>query len=114
MSRELGIAIKKATFLVDAKSKINTPVLTGRLRSSHRTFFAGFGSSFAGTVEPTANYAIFVHEGTKFMQGRPFLRNALEDSEDEIQYLFSRATQNALDQIGRMVWVKPQTSVPYW
>lgn len=103
MSKELGNAIKKATFLVDARSKINTPVDTGRLRASHRTMFQGVGQQFAGIVQPVANYAMFVHEGTKFMQGRPFLRTALEDSENEIQYLFRTATQNALNSIGRMV-----------
>lgn len=103
MAYELAGAIKKSTFLVEGRSKIKTPVRTGFLRNSHMTRFMGGGLHFQGTIEPTAQYAIFVHEGTRFMRGRPFLREAMQDSDFEIQRLFVIAVQNVLNQIGRMV-----------
>lgn len=103
MRKGFETAIKKATLLIEGRSKMRTPVLTGYLRSSHRTSFRNSGLSFEGTVEPLANYAMFVHEGTKFMRGRPFLAQAVEESEGTIQNIFERETQSVLDQIGRSV-----------
>lgn len=102
MSRELSTAVKKSTLLVRDRSKIHTPVRTGFLRNSHVTRFSGGGLSFAGTVEPTAYYAPFVHEGTRFQKAQPFLRQGLYESEPQIQQLFLAAVQNVLNQIGRM------------
>lgn len=103
MNRELTIAVKKSTFLVEGQSKIKTPVRTGFLRNSYQTSFTGGGLNYKGIVEPTAFYAGFVHEGTRFMQGRPFLRQGLEASETQIQVFFRMAVQNVLNQIGGMV-----------
>lgn len=103
MSRELSDAIKKSTFLVEGQSKIRTPVKTGFLRNSHQTSFSGGGLGFSGIVEPTAHYAGFVHQGTRYMKGRPFLRQGLESSESKIQLLFRMAVQNVLNDIGRRV-----------
>lgn len=103
--RLMGQGIKKAvtdsTFLIEGRSKKRTPVLTGFLRSSHRTSFQGSGLGFKGTVEPTAKYAGFVHEGTRFMRARPFLREAVQESELNIESLFVKEIQNVLDRIGR-------------
>lgn len=103
MSLKFREAITKATFLVEGKSKIRTPVLTGFLRSSHTTRFTGSGIGFSGIIEPKAKYAMFVHEGTRFMRGRPFLRQAAEESERTIENLFQQALQGVLNEIGRVV-----------
>lgn len=103
MGRYLSEAIKKSTLLVEGQSKIRTPVKTGFLRSSHTTRFEGGGFNFKGIIEPTAKYAMFVHEGTRFMKGRPFLKQGLETSESTIDNLFERAVQSTLDDIGRRV-----------
>lgn len=103
MNRELSSAVKKSTFLVEGRSKIKTPVRTGFLRNSHVTRFSGSGLNFTGTVQPTAYYAPFVHEGTRFQKAQPFLREGLEQSERQIQQLFVMAVQNVLNQIGRAV-----------
>lgn len=102
MSRHFNSAIQKATFLIQSKSMMATPVDTGFLRSSHRTSFSGGGLGFSGTVEPTAYYAGFVHEGTKFMRGRPFLKQAAEGSVSTIDQIFTQAMQSVLDDIARM------------
>lgn len=101
MSRELSGAIKKSTFLVEGESKRKTPVDTGFLRNSHVTRFMGGGLNYAGIVEPTAFYAGFVHEGTRYQKAQPFLREGLEASEMRIEDLFRIAVQNVFDEIGR-------------
>lgn len=97
MTKNLSIAIKTAVFLVQGKSMVNTPVLTGRLRGSTYARF----EPLRGEVGTNTTYDMFVHEGTKFMKGRPYLRMAVEDSNQEIQELFTRAAQDVLNDIGR-------------
>lgn len=99
MNEEFSKAIMKSTLYVQGQSMLRTPVLTGRLRASHTTRYTGSGVGFTGTVEPTANYAIYVHEGTRYMRGRPFLKQGLEASENTIQKLFTQAMQSVLNKI---------------
>lgn len=93
--------IRDMTFLIEGRSKILTPVRTGFLRNSHVTRFMGSGMGFRGEIEPTAHYALFVHEGTRFMRGRPFLRKAAEQSTGDIDTAFGNALQEGLNEIGR-------------
>lgn len=97
MKKNLAKAIALSTFKVGRDSRINTPVDTGRLRASTRERI----TPFKGIVATHVNYDIFVHEGTRYMKGRPFLRNALESNEPFIQEQFRKATQDTLNSIGR-------------
>lgn len=99
MRDNLNKAIQKSIFSIERDSKINSPVLTGFLRASHQSLF----SDLRGEVGPTASYAIFVHEGTRFMRPRPFLLEAVKTNEKSIQDYFHDAVQDTLDTIGRMV-----------
>lgn len=99
MKSELNTAIKKTIFTIQRKSMINTPVLTGRLRASTRSLFA----DLRGEVGTNTNYDIFVHEGTRFMKARPYLRTAVEDTKEDIDRNFKDAVQNVLDKIGSEV-----------
>lgn len=99
MATELNTAIKKSIFTIERVSKINTPVLTGRLRASHESRF----SNLRGELEPTANYAIWVHDGTRRMRARPFLLNAVQTVDEQVNDFFTKAVQNTLDDIGRQV-----------
>ena len=82
--QKIGIAIsnviKKASFAVERESKIKSPVDTGRLRSSISTFLL----PLKATIQPHVNYAIYVHDGTKYMTGRPFMSQALDIVERDI------------------------------
>lgn len=95
----LDKAIKKSVFSIQSQSQRNAPVDTGRLRASHMT---GFGT-LMGFVQPTANYAIFVHEGTRFMSGRPFLLEAVQSEDQKVQGYFKDAVQDVLNDIARDV-----------
>lgn len=92
-------AIEKSLLSIERDSKINTPVRTGYLRASHRTLFG----NLRGELEPKAAYAIYVHEGTRYMRARPFLLNAVNSNESLVEREFKQAVQTVLDDIGRMV-----------
>ena len=96
MTRELNKAIKTSLFAIERDSKLRTPVDTGRLRASHQTTF----SPLRGVLEPTAEYAIYVHEGTRYMRARPFLLQSVQKNESVVQRNFESAVQNVLDEIG--------------
>ena len=98
MAVELDLAIKKSAISIQRDSMINAPVDTGRLRASHETTFM----PLKATIEPTANYAVYVHEGTKFMPARPFLAEAVESNNEIVNDYFVKAVDNVFRVIGRM------------
>jgi HK97 gp10 family phage protein len=96
MVRSLNIAIKKSLFTIESISKSNTPVDTGRLRSSTISKF----SNLSGEVGTHTNYDLFVHNGTRFMKARPYLYDAVKSSDDKIQNFFTEAVDSVLSDIG--------------
>lgn len=72
--------INKLAFSVERFGKQLSPVDTGRMRASIRTFQA-MGDSLEAKVATTlggiarygVSYAVFVHEGTRYMRARPFM-----------------------------------------
>lgn len=58
-----------------------SPVDTGKLRQSIRFRKV---SQLVGVVEPEVEYAMYVHEGTRFMRGNPFMDRALDKSQPRI------------------------------
>ena len=97
-TKHLDRAIKKAILLIGRKSRQFTPVDTGRLRASHLEVFR----PLHGETGTHVNYDIFVHEGTRYMPARPFMTQAVEQSDFEIQAVFKYEVQNALDEIARL------------
>lgn len=63
--------IKKIGFSIEAESKQVAPVDTGLMRSRIMTTIGGNG--LRAEIKPDVHYAIFVHEGTRYMRARPFL-----------------------------------------
>ena len=95
----LDKAIKTGILLISRTSKQNTPVDTGRLRASTQEVFR----PLYGEVGTHVNYDIFVHEGTRFMKARPFLRNAYDENKALINEVFERELKGAMDDISRKV-----------
>jgi HK97 gp10 family phage protein len=60
---------------IESSAKREAPVRTGRLRSDIRTSFDR--GKLQGKVFNTVTYAPYVHEGTKRMKARPYLRTAI-------------------------------------
>lgn len=107
MTMNLNKAIRASIENIKASSMEHTPVRTGVLRASHYTKFSPLRGEVGAdpSDDPAArgvNYAIFVHDGTKFMKANPFLKYAVEDEEKEVQKLFIYAVQDVLNKIGKM------------
>jgi HK97 gp10 family phage protein len=98
MTQELNTAIKKSILSIQAKSMLNTPVATGRLRASHTSTFG----DLKGTVGTNTKYDIFVHDGTRYMRPRPYLKDAVESSVDTTNRFFKEAVEKVLDKIGSL------------
>ena len=97
MRKNLTKAIHKSVLMVERESKQITPVDTGRLRASHRTLF----KDLYGEVGTHVFYDVFVHEGTRYMRGRPYLRNAVNSADYQIQLFFQQAVQDTLNETGK-------------
>lgn len=67
--------------MVETAAKQKAPVDTGRLRASITTalFSVPYDPYLAVRVGTDVEYATYVHEGTGYMMGRPFLEEALRD-----------------------------------
>lgn len=90
--KALQNAIQKGAYLIERISKQNAPVDTGRLRSSIATSLI----PFRATIEPHVNYAVFVHEGTRFISARPFMFDAAEQADREISDILSDEVRKVL------------------
>lgn len=88
----LSRGLKGAALLIERESKIVTPVDTGRLRGS---IFSTIHQTYA-TVQPNTDYAIYVHEGTRFMSPRPFMAEGTQNAAKDIEDLFSNEIKKAL------------------
>lgn len=97
MAKELDTAIKKSVFLIQRQSMINTPVRTGRLRASTYSRFM----PAEGVVGTNTDYDVFVHNGTRFMKARPYLKDAIEETKGETAKFFTKAVDNVLSDIGK-------------
>lgn len=93
MRDELDKAIKKSAYLVESFSKPVTPVKTGRLRASIRSEF----KPLEARVGPHTDYAFFVHEGTRRMKPRPFMKWGAEKATSKILGVFQDAVKRALN-----------------
>lgn len=95
VSKYTDKAMKKSMLLLERNSKIEAPVLTGRLRSSIRTDIKPLESRLSVNVK----YAIYVHDGTDRMRANPFLDRSIDKSEKLVTSYFTKATNNILNDI---------------
>lgn len=73
---------------------------SGNLRDTHITRVTGL----IGTIGPnmqSAPYALYVHEGTRRMQGRPWLEYVKNDSNPEIEDLYRYMLQNIVTDLAK-------------
>lgn len=82
MRRAIGMALADAGTLLLADMQRRTPVDTGELRGSETATVEG-----ETTLRLTAgtDHAIYVHQGTRHMGARPFMRQAVEAGAPKIQ-----------------------------
>ena len=95
LGKNLSIAVKKSAFTVQRKSKIIAPVDTGLMRKRITPEI----KPLSAIISPLVNYAVYVHEGTRFMAARPFMARGAKASERRIEGLFTEAVDNTLKTI---------------
>lgn len=64
---------------IQSSARRKCPVDTGRLRSSIGVTQKAATQGAITSVGSNVEYALYVHEGTRFQHGRPFLRDALNE-----------------------------------
>ena len=95
LGKNLGIAVKKSAFTVERKSKIIAPWDTGLMSKKITPEI----KPLSAIISPLVNYAVYVHEGTRFMAARPFMARGAKASERLIQEFFTDAVDNTLKTI---------------
>lgn len=70
LTKAIQQGIEEFAFVIERYAKISSPIDTGRLRSSIATDMG----NLRARVAPHVKYALFVHDGTKYMKGRPFMK----------------------------------------
>jgi HK97 gp10 family phage protein len=79
-------ALMKSGYRVERAAKKETPVDTGRLRASISvSSMLALRAEPHVVISPHTNYAIYVHEGTRYMKARPFMTKGYEASRKQIQ-----------------------------
>lgn len=73
-------------------SQKNSPVDTGFLRASHSSNETDQGAEMVVSAE----YAIYVHEGTRYMRGREWISKAIDEGMSEIVGAVQKATQSLI------------------
>ena len=74
-----GVIVKKSTFDTFRDAQATVPVDTGNLKGSGQTSFSGSNAAVAqGTIEYTAEYAEYVHDGTSRQAPQPWLAEAFD------------------------------------
>lgn len=101
MSKHLDRAMNKAVLTIHRESAKRTPVDTGRLRASHNTEVKKRNNMIEGRIFTQTNYDIFVHEGTKFMRARPFMKQAIDENEKTLNQFFTDSVDNAIKELVR-------------
>lgn len=116
VSKHINKSINRSILDIRNSAMDTTPVVTGRLKGSYQMKFG----MLRGEVGPTANYAIYVHEGHRqevgryvaaigrrlvspYVKGNPFLRNAIDDVKTKINENFEDGLKDSLNEIARNV-----------
>lgn len=99
VGKRLSEAITRSTLLLVRELKTGgiVPVRTGQLKQSIRPEIKPLKS----TIAPHTNYAIFVHEGTRYMRARPFLKHAVERKQRQVQQEFDYAAEQVIKDLIR-------------
>lgn len=80
--KELSEHIEKTAATVLASSQEKAPVDTGNLRASGQMEMEG---DLTGTITYSAEYALYVHQGTINQSAQPFLSQAMREVEQSFQ-----------------------------
>ena len=94
---EMRKALNKAVIILQGAAVMRTPVDTNRLRGGHKVTMK-IGAFEAKLFNPV-KYAIYVHEGTRFMKGRPFYDDAIKKESPRIDRIFDKALEDITNKL---------------
>ena len=100
--QNLREAIWGYALLIERGAKMFSPVRTGRMRSSIGINMRIADAGLSATVAPNVEYAFFVHEGTRYMKGRPFMEWGLNAYRREGEQLINNKINDAINKLGGM------------
>lgn len=111
MKRNLNTAIKKTVINIQGKESteyrnLGIRVITGGLINSIRrgVWYGDLKAEVGPNVQgsPGVDYAYWVHEGTRFMNSRPYLLQAVRSAEQDTDRYMTEAVDKTLNEIGRL------------
>lgn len=79
-SSPVGRYLARIAAKAETASKARCPVDTGRLRGSINWRLVLEGGTLVAIIGTNVEYAIYVHEGTRYMPGRPFLVEGVQQA----------------------------------
>lgn len=59
-------------------------------------------TNLTAEVGPNVDYAVYIHEGTRFMRARPFLVAAVEKEQPNVDEFFTAEIRSALLKVGKL------------
>lgn len=105
LSKDISRAVKEAAAIIESEAKIaltrepTRAIRTGNLRRSVNLVSL---RPFTARVAPTANYALFVHEGTIHMRSRPYMQVAIQEATAVIEDIFDGAVETSIKKSYRI------------
>lgn len=93
VERALQTAITKGTITAQGLARRASPVDTGRLRSS---IFYEIRPLF-GSISTDTEYAVYVHDGTRHITGRPFMKEAADQVAGQLDAIIDSEVSAAID-----------------
>lgn len=76
----VGRMLARYAAKTETAAKARCPVDTGRLRGSINWRIETDSKGLVAIIGTNVSYAIYVHEGTRYMAGRPFLLEGLRQA----------------------------------
>jgi HK97 gp10 family phage protein len=86
--------LKKIGMFLVAESKKRCPVITGYLRGSIRYYISKMWEKHYLTIGATADYAGYVHEGTRYQRKQPFIKDSIMENLTKIQSIAEQEYKN--------------------
>lgn len=102
---ETAVALREAStksaFKVEREAKLVTPVDTGRLRSSIATSLGILNKGITSVVSTNVNYAGWVHDGTRRMKSRPYMKIGADASLSYITSQYVAAIEKVVGHLAK-------------
>lgn len=99
---KLREAVEGYGYLIERGSKMFSPVDTGRMRSSIGVSLGLSPKDIKSITSPNVDYAIYVHEGTRYIKARPFMKWGLDAYRREGDRLVIQKVKEATEELAKL------------